>query len=207
MELRGPEQGQTLIETMVAIFILVMGITAALGLAIYSFNATSLVNKQVVGMGLAREGIEAVKNMRDTNWLKSTQFDSACNCYLNWQISYYNIKPTGNQTFTLDFNPLSSPHWQLNQQPSNFRLSYDSTGTSGRLYYPSPGVNSGGDYFRRITLSENSASPYDSTSPRLSVTSDVWWNDRKCPVATTYEASKPACRVRLQTYLTNWKNY
>ncbi len=66
------ETGQTLIETMVAVFIMVMGITAALGLANYSLNASSGIRNQIIGMGLAREGVEAFKNMRDTNWLVDT---------------------------------------------------------------------------------------------------------------------------------------
>jgi len=207
MKFYQPEKGQTLVETMVAIFILVMGITAALGLAIYSFNASSLVNKQLAAMGLAREGMEAVKNMRDTNWLQSVQFDPTCNCYLNWQQGYYNIEPNGTQTYTLDFIPLSSPYWQLSQQSTNFRLSYDANATNGRLYYPNTSGGTASDYYRRITLTENTAAPYSSTSPRVEVTSDVWWNDRKCPTVTTYELSKTSCRVRLRTYLTNWKNY
>lgn len=201
------QRGQTLVETMVAVFIMVMGITAALGLAIYSFNATSLVNKQVIGMGLAREGVEAVKNMRDTNWLKSAQYNAACNCYTDWQTSYYNINVTGSQTFVLDFNPSNPVYWQLTAQAGNFRLSHDPAAGNNRLYFPSSSGGTPGDFYRRITLAENASAPYSSTSPRLEVTSDVWWNDKKCPLAATYEASRPACRVRLQTYLTNWKNY
>lgn len=201
------EQGQTLVETMVAIFILVMGITAALGLAIYSLNATSLVNKQIVGMGLAREGMEAVKNMRDTNWLQSGQFDGSCNCYLDWESSYYNIKPNGSQTYVLNSHPTALPYWSLTQESSNFRLSYDSTVASGKYYFPNSIGGTAGDYYRRITLTENSSAPYNATSPRLDVITDVWWNDKKCPSAPTYEQSKTSCRIRLQTYLTNWKNY
>lgn len=67
-----PESGQTLIETVVAIFIFSMGITAALGLSVYAFSTSTSITKQIVGTGLAREGIEAVKNMRDSNWLQDT---------------------------------------------------------------------------------------------------------------------------------------
>lgn len=87
--------GQTLIETLVAIFMLVMGVTAAIGLAIYAFNSSSTVTKQIIATGLAREGVEAVKNMRDTNWLKDALTINGCydyassqankaNCYQNW---------------------------------------------------------------------------------------------------------------------------
>lgn len=68
------QQGQTLIETMVAMFVLVMGIGAAFGLATFALSSASGITNQVVGMGLAREGIEVVKNMRDTNWLNSSLY-------------------------------------------------------------------------------------------------------------------------------------
>ncbi len=72
------QNGQTLIETLVASFILVMGITAALTLATYSLGATNNIRQQTIGLGLAREGLEVVKNMRDTNWLRGT---SSSDCY------------------------------------------------------------------------------------------------------------------------------
>lgn len=213
------QSGQTLVETMVAVFIMVMGVTAALGLAIYSFNATSLANKQVVAMGLAREGLEGVKNMRDTNWLKGKQFDVSCNCYLDWQDSYYSLAASGKgEGYTLDFNPTEAPYWNLDPLPLTYRMKYDPTAANGRLYYPSSdsrwfsfGPEGEGttdsDYYRRITIAEETKSPYDATSPRLEVTVDVWWNDRKCPAVESYEQSIPSCSISLKSYLTNWKNY
>lgn len=100
------QAGQTLIETVVAIFILVMGVTAAVGLAIYVLNASTNVTKQIIATGLAREGIEAVKNMRDTNWLKDTLDVDDCynyittnndaDCYEQW------LQPTGGADATPD---------------------------------------------------------------------------------------------------------
>ncbi len=203
------QQGQTLIETMVAVFIMVMGITAALGLAIYSFNATTLANKQVVAMGLAREGLEAVKNMRDTNWLKATSFDPGCNCYLDWRSSYYQIQPTPakQQGYALDFNPLQAPYWTLDAVPLTYQLNYDPDASKGRFFYPDSTGTPNSDYYRRIAIYEDASAPYDSDSPRLEVTADVWWRDRKCPDVPEFEQSTPSCRVSLKTYLTNWKNY
>jgi type II secretory pathway pseudopilin PulG len=73
------QQGQTLIETLVAAFILIMGVSAAVGLAVYVLNASSNISKQIVASGIARQGIETIKNMRDTNWLKIGSLDT--NCY------------------------------------------------------------------------------------------------------------------------------
>ena len=101
------QAGQTLVETMVASLVLVLGIGAAVTLSIYGLGATSSVSKQLVAIGLAREGIEAVKNMRDTNWLRATMVTSCYNfytgqsnagCYPDWlnatsgSIGGYNIE-------------------------------------------------------------------------------------------------------------------
>jgi type II secretory pathway pseudopilin PulG len=98
MKRASQQSGQTLIETMVAVMILVMGVSAATGLAVYALSSSSSVIKQEIAVGLAREGLEAVKNMRDTNWLK-TSLSSTCysfpsgtnyaNCYKEW------LYPTG----------------------------------------------------------------------------------------------------------------
>ena len=66
-----------------------MGVSSAVGLAIYAFNSSSSVTKQIIATGLAREGIEAVKNMRDTNWLQQTTIDT--NCYNSYSYSHYFI--------------------------------------------------------------------------------------------------------------------
>lgn len=135
------QQGQTLIETLVAIFILIMGVSAATGLAIYAFNSSTSVVKQIIGNGLAREGVEAVKNMRDTNWLQDTLVQNGCydyassqsnaaNCYQNWLSQKYCINPTGNNgncngsattmNYNLSFNGTADPdtgnYWILNTQ-------------------------------------------------------------------------------------------
>jgi hypothetical protein len=87
--------GQTLIETLAALFILVMGVSAAVGLAIYAFSTSGNIVKQITATGLAREGLEAVINMRDGNWLQDTLTVNGCydfassqankaNCYTHW---------------------------------------------------------------------------------------------------------------------------
>ncbi len=86
--------GQTLIETVIGIFILVTGIAAAVGLAVFALAGSQSAARQIVAIGLAREGVEAVKNMRDTNWLKQTAIDTNCynpkttqntaKCYKSW---------------------------------------------------------------------------------------------------------------------------
>lgn len=212
------QEGQTLIETLVAAFILTMGISAALGLATYSLHATSNIKQRIIAIGLAREGIEAVKNMRDTNWLHETMAQDCynfqagefngqynANCFRNWLNSYFSIN---GGTYILSFDGSSNQYWQLTPT-SKFGLTYSESDVT-RGFYQGNGdsvESSNSGFGRAITITEDNASPFDQdTGPRLTVTSNVWWVDQNCPLSETIPENS-ACRVTLATYLTNWKTF
>ncbi|MDP2932547.1 MAG: hypothetical protein Q8N81_00250, partial [bacterium] len=60
--------GQTLIETIVAAGVLTTGIIGGLALAIASLGSSDQAMQQIVATGLAREGVEVVRRIRDANW-------------------------------------------------------------------------------------------------------------------------------------------
>jgi type II secretory pathway pseudopilin PulG len=230
------QSGQTLIETLVAAFVLTMGISAALGLATYSLHATSNVKQRIIAIGLAREGIEAVKNMRDTNWLQGSisqycyyfqdgpdQGSNIANCYQDWlnpgTAKSYDIQGVGGvsgvKTYFLYFDSTSERYWQLvapNGRPYyGLNYSTDDFSRSGFYNAPPEGVsvsNSNSGYGRAITITmQNDTFPFNqNTGPRLKVTSDVWWSDKNCPVSDTIPVDA-GCKITLETYLTNWKTF
>ncbi len=226
---RSREAGQTLVETLVAAFVLVMGITAAAGLAIYALGTSGNVIKQIVGVGLAREGIEAVKAMRDTNWLKAPlsndcfSFDGGtAPCYRTWLNATasggYDIDPGSSAaSYRLAVRPqVGQPYFELLPAAQNWGLDSDTATTSplfSGLYTIHqadmaaglPEGNSG--YYRKIILSVDTAAPFNhDLGPRLKVVSQVWWQDKKCPASADWPGLG-RCSVELQTYLTNWKDY
>ncbi len=64
-------KGQGLVELIVAIAVIEIGIFAVWSLFLVNFNAEREAETRIVGVDLAREGIEAIKNIRDSNWLKN----------------------------------------------------------------------------------------------------------------------------------------
>lgn len=62
--------GQGLVELIVAIAIIEIGLFSVWSLFLVNFNAVREAEMRIVGVNLAREGIEVIKNIRDTNWLK-----------------------------------------------------------------------------------------------------------------------------------------
>jgi Tfp pilus assembly protein PilV len=58
-------QGMTLIETTVALGVLVVGLVSILSLSVYSTKLSNVSEKQVIALNLAREGVELVRQIKD----------------------------------------------------------------------------------------------------------------------------------------------
>jgi hypothetical protein len=81
------QSGQGLIEIIVAIAIIVTGISGAVTLTYSNLRSNESSITQIIGANLAREGVEVVRNLRDENWLLGSD---------NW---YDGIRP-----MPMDFN-------------------------------------------------------------------------------------------------------
>lgn len=64
-------RGGSLIETVVSLFIIGTASAAAIGLVIMSLNMSKVAEERIIALNLAREGLEAVRSVRDTNWLEN----------------------------------------------------------------------------------------------------------------------------------------
>lgn len=227
------QKGQTLVETVVGIFVLTIGISTAIGLANSVFISTTSAVKQLQAVGLAREGIEAVFSMRATNWLRAALgpcYDyptgtngAACrNSWLNpvgnsgTTDGLYDIRGTGvgGRPYTLrtDYTAADAgEYWQFVYQPGanpDYKLYYDPTAATGLLYTTNSAAGAPSGYYRQILIEEDTVPPYDQATigPRLKVSSRVWWTDRGCATSATWPTTGN-CRVELVTFLTNWRNF
>jgi len=63
-------KGFTLIELIVTIFVILIGVLGAYSVIQQILSYTSFVNSKLTAAYLAQEGVEIVKNIRDTNWLE-----------------------------------------------------------------------------------------------------------------------------------------
>ena len=66
----------TLLEVIIAITILTLAVGGSFSLIQQTLVASSLVESRLVAYYLAQEGIEIVKNIRDSNWLIQHKADS-----------------------------------------------------------------------------------------------------------------------------------
>jgi prepilin-type N-terminal cleavage/methylation domain-containing protein len=63
-------RGFTLLEGIIAIGVISVGLAGALSLALSNLSSAQGNERRIVAANLAREGIEFVRNQRDSNWLK-----------------------------------------------------------------------------------------------------------------------------------------
>ena len=63
------KKGFSLLEVLMALFVLSVGVTAMLSLITTSITASNRSKKAMVASQLAQEGVELVRNIRDTNFI------------------------------------------------------------------------------------------------------------------------------------------
>jgi hypothetical protein len=218
------QAGQTLIETIVAIFILTTTLTAGLALTIYVLSHSDQTFNEIVATNLAREGVDVIKNMRDTNWLEDDAVggsydlkpdchddavspqDAACYPRVYEGVSgtgYHNYDLTTDGSYSLQFNP-TSKSWSLSTVLGyGIYLQPDGTYTHTSLASPPK-------FFRKVVITRNTG-PSFSNGPaaELIVTSVVGWVGKGCSgiSAPAFDPALSNCSVTVTERLTNWKDY
>ena len=69
--------GFTLLEVIAAIFLITVGIIGSYSLITQTISSSTFSKDKLIAAYLAQEGIEIVRNIRDTNWLERISLDPA----------------------------------------------------------------------------------------------------------------------------------
>lgn len=198
---------ESLLEVIVSIFVIALGSAAATGLVTSALQSNALSRDNLTALNLATEGIEAVRNIRDSNWIKYA-YDKQ-NCW-NMQATKDecktdNVIKGGYYTLSLD---VSTMKWSLKQQETYLDLKDDARSSNNSRYQlvymdVDTAVDSDGDgdpsndndmlvaasngltrlskFYRMITITYPTAmgGPGDPTSSSaMTVMSLVQWKDR-----------------------------
>lgn len=84
------DKGFTLIEAMVALILVTIAMGPVLILATSTVNVASRIEHNLVAANLAQEGIEVIRNIRDTNWLNGAAFDTNLSAG-TWRVEWNTI--------------------------------------------------------------------------------------------------------------------
>ncbi len=213
MDLYKNKRGNSVIEIIVVIIIVTIGIVGAYGIINSGQKLSTTSENRIKAINIAREWLEAVENIRDTNWLKfSSDYD---NC---WKVKDYNVTciwytpPNPNILSGSNILVQSGVLWTLSgvSSPASIATAYtayidqfpvflDSNGlttTSGSLTMtkctPSITTNCRSMFSREIQVINN---PVDND--HMTIHSIVTWVD-------SWKTSWPYI-IDLETTLTNWK--
>lgn len=139
-------RAESLIETLVAVFVLSLSAVAALSLMVSTMQTIDNVGDRVVAVNLAREGIEAVRNIRESNWLEHPrERREYWNCLgmEDCDNSQTTNLISADAYYTVDFD--ENFRWQLTEQFDELDLEQDTMGNeSYRLYLKE---YEGGDFY------------------------------------------------------------
>ncbi len=85
--------GFTLLEVVIAIFVLTVAILGTMILIYNTLLASSITSNRLIAAYLAQEGIEIVRNIRDTNWLEGDDWKNGLGNG-DWQADYDDLSLT-----------------------------------------------------------------------------------------------------------------
>lgn len=173
-----PHKGFTLIETLFAILIFSAALISLMTIAGRGISATSSAREQISAHYLAQEGLEIVRNIRDTNFVNGASWDTgftACVAPATCRVTY----GAGVVTPTLDpCTGSTCAVWQSNGD-------YVDAGFPGAAASP---------YSRTVTVTPVINSSQASTTEEYLVTSTVGWTSRTISRSVT-----------LKTLLKKWQ--
>lgn len=140
-------KAQGLIETIISIGIIITGLASAMSLIVQNKIATEEAEERLIATNLAREGVEIVRNIRDTNWLSCEISEGVLNCN-NWDQGL----SSGNDVIAVPvFNPLDNS-WVIDFAPDSISHDY------ARIWRK----NAGTSEFIDTQFNSNESTPADS---------------------------------------------
>ena len=150
------KSGQVLVETMVALSMVVIGLLGLLSLLTYSIGLSKVVSDQYVAAYLAAEGIEVIKNIEDINVANGDP---------------YNLGLTPG-SYQVDYNSTAST---IKPFDSSAYLQFDVNNPTGvkRYTYSPQGINPASTPFQRKVDISLASGGYE-----LIVSSTVSWIER-----------------------------
>ena len=159
-------KGFTLMEAIVAIFLLTVGIIGVSILITNTISSTRISTDKLIASYLAQEGIEIVRNIRDTNWLEgAASWDDGIS------VGDYEADYTNTQGFyhTCSFSPFTANCEYDNLYPLRI---------DGGFYNYSGGTET--KFRRRITIFDKTdlSSPPDGTVDMFKISVLVTWQEK-----------------------------
>ena len=201
-----PPKGFSLIEILIAFSVLTITVLACTSLITNSINNNAENAYRIQAYFLAEQGIEAIRNIRDSNWMQNIGFTNSSLQQTFWGAPIY---PASSQ-ITITVNPLYDTQIKPNGANWSIQLANES---EGRLYINTLNnseyfSHSDGLYspFRRII--KISKKFEDLEKVIASGNSNISLDQDLILVTSTvfYDFKGIEKKIEINTILTDWKN-
>lgn len=95
------KNGFTLVETLISLVLVSIVMGPVFILATASTNVATRIEHNIIASNLAQEGVEIIRNVRDTNWLNNLSFDN------NLPVGTWRVQwdTAGGNLMPVDLNP------------------------------------------------------------------------------------------------------
>jgi len=170
----------TLIETLIAVTLTTVVLTAVTGLILSTMLANQRNLHTVQALYYAKESLEAVRFMRDSNWLQNYSWDGGAEL---WQADFHVNESRSEKEFYLGSYSVCSAG-----NPCFYFSTDETDGTVANA--------NGFSFVRKIVL---------NTVPDESAPSKVRENSVQVSAVVSWEERGKSKDVTLSTYLTDWQ--
>ena len=204
------KKASSIIEAMVIMLIVSLGTVGVYKVYTNSMKLSQSVELKIQAISIAKEALEAVTNIRDTNWLLYSNNTSNCWNTLNYDSlcltgAGAKIGHSGSYILTADLEN----RWLLTPPSSSFALAEYSDPDYRNFFqikrdikgfYTHSGATQKSDVFTREIktkyIDTNGDSNTDESDEKLEISVHVYWRD---------VANNRARSLVLKTILSNWK--
>lgn len=122
-------QANTLIEIMVVIVIVTVGIVGTYALLGSGSRLAASTQNRIQAIGMAREGMESVQNIRDTNWLRFSSDTKNCFATKDYNPSCIGNPSNPNSLYGTGYVLIrNNDAWYLTGSTTGSGIAYDGSG-------------------------------------------------------------------------------
>ena len=175
--MRKNSAGFTILEVILAITVLTLAVGGSFILISQTIGSVSVIQSRLIASYLIQEGLEIVRNIRDSNWLKNQGWDQGLPAG-DWEADY--------TTTSFDEDCENVEHYNCHIYDDNSFLKIPET---DEFYNYSSGTDT--IFKRKITISKESEEP-----DRFKVSVEVFWREKG-----------QLRSLAAQEYLYNWYSY